>query len=128
MVGSQPGGAAGAQGYVLHARRLVGSLAAPERNDTEYGEAATLAEAAVLAADLAGKGFTVWIYDHGRAAPLPGSSNLRVVAVHEAVAPGGASSVVRIDADHRLTGRIQARPTTARASCAARAVSREPEG
>lgn len=67
--------------YLLHARRFVGPLAAPRHNDTEYGRAPTLAGATSQAAAWTNRGFTVWVYDHGRSG-LPGASDLRVVAVH----------------------------------------------
>ncbi|WP_028923989.1 hypothetical protein [Pseudonocardia acaciae] len=65
--------------YHLHARLHEGPLGAPVRNELQTHENDDLSEVEHLAKVLADAGFTVWIYDHGNTAVLPGSSDYRTV-------------------------------------------------
>ena len=58
--------------YVVHARRLVGSLVAPTRNETESVECDDYREALRAAERLSRLGMAVWLYEdrhHGLTAP-----------------------------------------------------------
>lgn len=53
--------------YQLQARCLIGSLAAPERDECRLAEADDLAPLRSEAERLAREGFTVWLFRHGPA-------------------------------------------------------------
>ncbi len=66
--------------FHLHARLFKGPLRKPEHNELQCAEADDWDDIRALADELLGRGFTVWIYDHGQRCPLPGASDYRVVA------------------------------------------------
>ncbi len=66
--------------YHLHARLLVGPIQAPLRDEARVSGADTLAEAQQWSRERVAEGFTVWIYDHGHVATVPGASDLRRIA------------------------------------------------
>ena len=65
--------------YHLQARLLVGPLSRPERDETRTSAGDDLDELLAVSRALSAQGFTVWIYDHGHPAPLPGASDYRTV-------------------------------------------------
>lgn len=66
--------------YHLHARILVGTVAAPERDEVRLSEADSWDDAQGWAREQLAAGFTVWIYDHGHVTPIAGASDYRTVA------------------------------------------------
>lgn len=66
--------------YHLHARLLEGSLLDATRNELQSRETDDWNEVLSLAEELASRGFSVWIYDHGRTSPFRTASDFRVVA------------------------------------------------
>lgn len=65
--------------YHLHARLFEGPLSAPVRDELQTRETDDLAAVQVHAKELAARGFTVWIYDHGHHTEVPGASNYRTI-------------------------------------------------
>lgn len=67
--------------YHLHARLFEGVLADPDaRYLFQSRETDDLADLTTAAKELASRGFTVVIYDHGHLAALPGASDYREIA------------------------------------------------
>lgn len=67
--------------YHLHARLHEGELGDPgARYLFESRDIAGLAEATTAAKQLAARGFTVVVYDHGHRGALPGASAYRQIA------------------------------------------------
>ncbi len=66
--------------FHLHARLFEGPLSKPERNELQSAENDDWDDIRALAGELLARGFTVWIYDHGKQSPLPGAGDYRVVA------------------------------------------------
>ncbi len=66
--------------FHLHARLIEGPLSNLIRDEVDHAEADEWEEALSLADGFLARGFTVWIYDHGHVAHLPGASDYRTVA------------------------------------------------
>lgn len=67
--------------YHLHARLFEGVLADPEhRYEFQSKETDDLDEVKAAAKELAARGFTVVIYDHGHTTALRGASDYRQIA------------------------------------------------
>lgn len=66
--------------FHLHARLFAGTLNAPTRNELQSEESDEYAEIAAIAEQLAGAGFTVWIYEHGPTPMANGEGAYRVIA------------------------------------------------
>jgi hypothetical protein len=66
--------------YHLHARLLEGTLIDASRNELQSRETDDWDEVVSLGRELAKRGFSVWVYDHGRPSPYPSASDFRVVA------------------------------------------------
>jgi hypothetical protein len=66
--------------YHLQARLIEGPLSALTRDETQSRESDDWGEIVALGDQLAKRGFTVWIYDHGHEAAFPTASDFRVIS------------------------------------------------
>ena len=69
--------------YHLQARLIEGPLVALTRDEFQSRDTDNWLEIVALGDQLAERGFTVWIYDHGNTAAFPSASDFRLVKMIE---------------------------------------------